>query len=260
LPVGLASGRAGRYGKGVANPARVLADGGPVYAETDLLRPIREPFNAVTAALFIFIAVQHLRRVRRRPEASGFLRAAGWILLIGGVGGTLYHALRVWRGFLLMDFLPIAILILLGSLRLLREQLGSWWAAAALTLGAIAAQVGLVAAFGARPRPSAGYAMLSLLVIGPALVAAHRDHFRHARLLGTSLGAFAVALTFRALDGEGLLPMGTHFLWHIFGAVATWAVLAWFTRRELDPTMNPAAATPRPAPRDGRARPCPPAW
>ena len=74
-----------------------------------------------------------------------FLAVALPILLVGGIGGTLYHGLRNWVGFFLMDVIPIYLLglavcvywwirlgpkishllIMIGTLALL-QLLGQW--------------------------------------------------------------------------------------------------------------------------------------
>src|SRR5688500_16819572 len=84
---------------GVSGNADLL-DRGPRYTETPRdpyapdAPPVAEPWNAVTAALFVALAVGWLVRLRGRYRNFPFLVCCVPILLVGGIGGTLYHGLR----------------------------------------------------------------------------------------------------------------------------------------------------------------------
>ena len=119
-------------------PAQHPVDGGPVYTETRFDRLVAEPFNAASAVLFLIVALHWWRRVWPERARQRLIVWAAPILAIGGLGGTLYHAFRVWRGFLLMDFLPIVILTLMSGAYFARRYLGSWWRVAALLLPMVA--------------------------------------------------------------------------------------------------------------------------
>src|SRR5262245_15072525 len=98
-----------------------LLDRGPRYTETPPdpyaagAPLIAEPFTAATAALFVVIAAAWLVRLRGRYGRYPFLMCCLPILLVGGVGGTLYHGLRTHRLFFLLDVIPIQVLALAGS-------------------------------------------------------------------------------------------------------------------------------------------------
>jgi len=61
-------------------------DGGPLYAETNLEHWIAEPYNAMTAAVFVFIACYWLWRIRRDFRHRPFLAFASPVLALGGIG------------------------------------------------------------------------------------------------------------------------------------------------------------------------------
>ena len=63
-----------------------LADGGPIYLETDLTQTIVEPFNTVTAVLFLFLAGMWLVSLWGRFRQRPFLTFCLPILAVGGVG------------------------------------------------------------------------------------------------------------------------------------------------------------------------------
>src|SRR5688500_11776601 len=93
-------------------------DQGPFYTETPVqireMQPysggIAEPWNTVTAFLFVVIVVVWIVRLGRRIKRYPFFALTLPLLLIGGVGGTLYHGRRDWVGFFLMDVIPIYLL------------------------------------------------------------------------------------------------------------------------------------------------------
>jgi hypothetical protein len=57
-----------------------------------------------------------------------------------------------------------------------------------------------------------------------------RTRFRHAGWVVAGLISFVIAWFFRLLDREvGVyLPMGSHWLWHTFGAATTALVIEYF--------------------------------
>lgn len=227
------------------------ADGGPVYAETpaDPFGPASpvpaEPFNTATAAVFIAIAVYWAVVIRRRWRNTPFLAAAVPVLFAGGVGGTLYHAYRTRLTYFLLDVIPIQLLGL-GAAITLTARLARDLGRARVVLTA----AGLVAAFVAvnavlfRNLPgetgnllvNLNYASLAAVILAPMLAVLVRTRFRHGSWVLVSVGTFAIAWFCRLVDERGMsgLPMGTHWLWHLFGAASTQAVAAYLYRLEGD--------------------------
>ncbi|MEL7532174.1 MAG: hypothetical protein AAFN10_12730, partial [Bacteroidota bacterium] len=111
-------------------------DNGPIYTETNLDQLIVEPWNAASAIIFVFIALYWLVRLKNQIRQHIFLYVSSWILLIGGVGGFLYHAFRVSEVFLTMDWVPIAILSLAGSGFFFYQFTGKTWAGIIWLIGA----------------------------------------------------------------------------------------------------------------------------
>ena len=88
-----------------------LPDGGPLYRETNLNAFIAEPWNAGSSVVFILIAFYLIWKTQRIKTLPLLLKIAPVILLIGGIGGTLYHAFRVSSFFLFLDVAPIYTLV-----------------------------------------------------------------------------------------------------------------------------------------------------
>ena len=190
-----------------------------------------EPINAVTNLAFILAAVIGWRAFSRR---GGDDVAILWLVIVVtavGVGSFLFHTVAtVWAA--LADVIPITLFILSYLALVLRRGFRlPWWAALGLTLAflplssAVEAGVGRLA--GDALGGSEGYlpALGALVVCG--LWLARRGHGLGTPLL-VAAGLFAVSLTFRTLDMPlcPVLPLGTHFLWHLLnGVLLGWLIL-----------------------------------
>jgi len=215
-------------------PANRAHDGGPVYTETPAEirshKPypgmVAEPWNAATAFLFVLVAVFWLVRLRGRRRHYPFLACSLPLLLVGGVGGTLYHGLRNWVGFFLMDVIPIYLLGLAVTIY--------WWVRLGprvrhlLSMLVVLGFLQLVGMWHLPPHwaINVSYAMLAMLILAPLSLVLVRTRGRHAGWVATALVSFAVAWLFRLADAwdDPVLPMGSHWLWHTFGAVTTAAL------------------------------------
>ena len=203
------------------------SDFGPIYTETDLSRLPVEPWNTASNLIFLFIVIYFWLKVRRNPAAFPVVVLTLPILLIGFIGGTIFHATRSHNIWLYLDFIPILLLSILASLHLWRLVSGNLGYAVLLVilpnvlLRIILEQLALARHLGI----SIGYAGLALTILLPAFINCFLNHWVNLRLLAGACFAFVVAILFRYFDKDQLLPMGTHFLWHIFGGVsAFWMI------------------------------------
>lgn len=225
-----------------------LADGGPRYTETppDPYAPgapsVAEPFNAVTATFFIAIAGWWVWRLRGRYRHYPFLCCCLPILFAGGVGGTLYHALRTSRVYFLLDVIPISVLGLAGAVFLAVRLSRRWsWAYIGGSLIVYIAFNRLM--FQMLPQRSIhwainlSYASLALLILTPMAVVLVRTRFRHGKWVIVGFLSFVIAWFFRLVDQHmgPYLPMGSHWLWHTFGALTTAFIIEFFYKVEGDP-------------------------
>lgn len=78
------------------------------------------------------------------------------------------------------------------------------------------------------------YGSLAVIVLTPIALVLWRSRFRHGGWVVVGVISFAMAWVFRLVDqySGAYLPMGSHWLWHTFGAVSTAAVVQYFYKIE----------------------------
>lgn len=204
-----------------------LADGGPRYFETDFSLPIVEPFNMASAALFLIIVAYWAYQLRGRFSRHVFLTVATPILAIGGIGGTIYHGFRTAEFFLVMDWLPILILSLMACFFFTHLATKKRWAGAALIVFVFVTHEAIHAILRPSIANNLAYTLLALTILVPLLAVVFKSNGKHAKWVVIAMLSFCFALGFRMADPFGWLPMGTHFLWHLFGAFACHAMFVY---------------------------------
>jgi hypothetical protein len=209
-------------------------DFGPIYTETlpgitAGTLPV-EPWNTWSNIVFVLLFVHIAFRTRLDHRRYPLIVKSLPVLAIGIIGGTVYHATRSHAVWLFMDFMPILILTSAAALVFWRDVTGSWLRAIMFFLAvAVSGRVlGFTLATERSIQISLGYLSAALSILMPLALLVRRASWRGLPLLiGTTL-SFATAVVFRMLDRGGtplLLPMGTHFLWHIFGALSVWMLM-----------------------------------
>jgi hypothetical protein len=92
-----------------------MSDLGPRYAETD---PAHFPVDAWatwTNLVFLVAVVYWTRRLRGQARRRRMLAFTLPLLLVGWIGGTIYHATRSHVCWTLLDWYPIAIPVLAAA-------------------------------------------------------------------------------------------------------------------------------------------------
>lgn len=216
-----------------------LPDGGPVYMETDMDRFIVEPWNAVSSLLIVLPAVYWLFRIGRGYRDHWFMILAIPLMVIGGTGSTLFHAFRISRFFLFMDFVPSAILTLMLTVYFWIKILKRWWYIFFIVFLSIGIRVALFSVF--RPASFAAinisYTVTGVVIGLPVIVLLKKDDFYRWKEALLTIVFFITAILFREMDSRQItfLPMGTHFLWHAFTGFGGFFLLAYlFHRRKME--------------------------
>ncbi len=214
-----------------------LPDGGPVYRETNLSHTIVEPMNALTAIPFLFIAVYWMRKLRTHRGDSACLKYCITLLAIGGVGGTLFHAFRASRFFYLMDILPIALIGLTLGGYLWAVATRRSWAPVPVLFLALLVQRGGLDAFPRQIGITLSYLVMAGMIVVPLFILLRRRAFADTRLVVGALVCFAAGISCRAIDAYpvDVMPIGTHWLWHLFSAASVTMLTAFVVRARLTP-------------------------
>ncbi len=210
-------------------------DGGELYTETNLNNTFPEPLNAATSLLFVALAVFWLVRLKYFNHQHLFLSFASWVLLIGSIGGTVYHGLRLSAIFIWMDWLPIAILCVLGSVYFWNLAAKNWylgWILVALLVGTEYIILNSTQSKHPDFAQNLNYGIMGAMLLFPLGIVLARNHWREWRLILLAFSTFGIALFFRVADSWKIISTGTHFLWHIFGAIATLSLFLFIYREK----------------------------
>jgi hypothetical protein len=161
------------------------------------------------------------------------------ILLAGGVGGTLYHATRLSRFYFLLDVIPISVLGLAGAVFMAIRYWGrgGWWFIPAVAVFYMAVNgllFRVLAPSNIQWTVNLSYASLAVVILTPIVLVLVRTRFRHGGWVLAGLISFVMAWFFRLVDRDigPYLAMGSHWLWHTFGAIATVLLIEYFYRVE----------------------------
>lgn len=232
------------------DPDQRLPDGGLPYAETDLSALIKEPWNTASLIPFGLIIAYwawHLEFGRRdgRWRQHRFLASSLPIIGLSLIGGLLYHGTRSSRLWLVLDWLPIATLLLAVAVHQWWRVLRGRWRLLAYVLPLASLGLGGLLWRSTLPiqaRINLNYAFMASIVLLPLGLRLGQTRGRHGAWVVGAVACFAAAVACRALDREllHLLPMGTHWLWHVLGAGATACLAAYLYRSERDghPSMK----------------------
>jgi len=219
-------------------------DLGPIYAETKMGRFPVEPWNTASNGVFLALLLVFGKRTKLDRRRYPFLVPGLFVLAVGFVGGTMYHATRSHNVWLFLDFLPILLLTGAASLYFWFAIISNRWVAVGLCL-ALLLSGRLLRVYLELPKNlgiTLSYFGAAVAILLPAALHAFGAGKKHRRYLLWAAGFFAVALLCRFLDnGPGLspLPMGTHFLWHIFGGLSVGALLYYIAGVEEDRASSP---------------------
>lgn len=209
-------------------------DFGPIYTETlpglaAGLLPV-EPWNTWSNIIFVLLFIHIAFRTRLDYRRYPLIVISLPLLAIGIIGGTVYHATRSHVVWLFMDFMPILVLTSAAALAFWREVIGTWpYAVLLFLLVAVSGRgLGFVLATERSVQVSLGYLSAALSILLPLAILVRRVKWRGLGSLCGIILTFAAAVACRMLDRAGIsssLPMGTHFLWHIFGGASVWMLM-----------------------------------
>jgi hypothetical protein len=220
--------------------SRAVSDHGPIYAETAPGRFPVEPWASLTNLVFLVVIVYWGRRLRSQGRRHSFLSLALPLLALGWLAGTVYHATRSHDLWLVLDWVPIVLLILMAAFWLWRRWLPASFRSPILASLVLLLPILLAAlmtrgfALPGHSGISVTYAVLAAgLFIPGFLHCVRRPDLR--RLFAVAIACFLAALAFRTYDlplARFGWPHGSHYLWHVFGGAATFFMFAFLHKLE----------------------------
>ncbi len=209
----------------------MLPDHGPLYLETDLSRLPAEPWATYSQLLFVAVVIYWAWRIRGQARSQRFIAWCLPLLLVQSVGSMTYHALRSHLGWMLLDVIPLYLVCVLAAGYLWRRfglsRLLAVIAALVPSLGG--AGLTYLLALRGHLGQALTYGGVFLAILVPAFALLPRLRPERRFLPWTALAALILALFFRSVDlqsGSVLPGVGTHWLWHAFGAAAV-HLLIW---------------------------------
>lgn len=200
------------------------ADGGPIYAETDMSRWISEPWNTWSSLALVFPAIYWAFRLKFRIEMYPFIYFCIPLLLLGGTGSVLYHASRTLPFYLYLDVLPTAILTISVGVYFWKLLLRQWWKVALIVIPLTVLRIYLMVYFESEAAVNVNYFIAGVVIFLPVLLYVRQHNYRHIRPLLFSVFCLALSLFFREKDVwfQSYLPMGSHFLWHLVSGIGAY--------------------------------------
>ena len=209
-----------------------IFDHGPMYNEFVHDAVIHEPWNAYSSLFFFIPVIFWLIYLRGQYRTYGIITALLPVLFLNGLGSTLFHAFRASNWFLLLDWLPAALMTLMLSIFFWYRITQTVWKAIGVVCGFYALAFTMVKVLSQHTGlsgPSIGYFFTGAAFLVPVLIDLKRNEWKHAGLYVVSLFFLVLALLFRILDYPTpnpfpWLPQGTHFLWHVMSSLAVFTL------------------------------------
>lgn len=193
-----------------------------------------EPLNALSNLAFFAAGFWGVREARRL-KAGLFAEVLGWWVVAVGVGSTLFHTFAT-EGTKWADILPIAGFTLAYTLFNLRRFAGMKWPAELAIFFAFYLVVGSATAMvpdwlRQASNGTTGYLppFLALVFFG-GVVIARGSPAGWYNIVAAII--FLGAVTFRVMDPLvcDVLPVGTHFMWHVLNGLMLGVLMAATTR------------------------------
>lgn len=206
-----------------------LPDGGPVYAETDFDRWIVEPWNALTSIFMMLPAFYWYVKSARSKEKNFFFLYCLALVFLGGLGSTLFHAFRYSRVFLMLDIIPSAILTLSLSIWFWLKSFRQKWTLAVFIAVVLLVRLSMFRYLPQHRAINFSYFLAGITILLPLSIYLFRSRFAGLMDVLLTVLLFALALLFRETDTIRMnrLPVGTHFLWHLFSAAGSFFMMKY---------------------------------
>jgi len=209
-------------------------DSGPIYQETLAGRLPVEPFNTYSNIFFLLIIIHFSVKVYSDYKNHRFLARSLPVLFLGFVGGTVYHATRSHDVWMYMDWLPIVILCLAVSIYYSTKLKTSRIYRSLLILLILFLVLGVqLLPLSQHLNTSIGYIVTAVGLLLPIFLYFFTVKSNYWEFVVFAIISFGFAISFRILDNfVYLIPMGTHWLWHCFGALSVYFLMNYIYKEK----------------------------
>jgi len=200
----------------------LFAAAGPWYFEHSETTLLIEPWNSISSLAFWIPAIYWIYRLRNEPKKYAFILSCMPLLFMGGLGSALFHGFRSPEWFLLMDVLPIALLVLAITGFLWKLVLIRWVPTILVVLSFTGLRFGVFALIPGNLAVNISYFISGVMIFLPAIYWLIQNKWKGAQYFLLAVVFMGISLFFRTYDfyfGENYLPMGSHFLWHLFSGM-----------------------------------------
>ena len=186
---------------------------------------LAEPLNAVSNVSFLLAALAAWVLARRVGALSAGVRALIAMAASVGIGSILWHTYPTMLT-LILDIVPILIFLVWFIWLYARDVAGMRPLFALASVAAFLLATFLVVPYSGVLHGAPVYSpgLMVALVLG-VFHARERDVARFTLL--AAAGVYLAALFFRTIDNEvcPVLPIGTHFLWHLLIGLVTYLAM-----------------------------------
>ncbi len=189
---------------------------------------IKEPWNAGSSLFFFLPVFYWLFRLKGQYKPNWVLVAILPLMFLNGLGSTLFHANGGGSLYGMLDVLPPLVMMLFLASFFWKNAIGSWRLGILIVLGFLGFNIGLItylSQFDFYP-VNAYYFVSGVMIVLPLLAMLKKADWHGLRPISLAFGLLVLAFVCRNLDYPTpnpfpeILPQGTHFLWHIFSALA----------------------------------------
>jgi len=214
-----------------------LVDGGPVYTETTLEHLnllVVEPWNAYSSLFFLLPPLYWGLKLRGKYKDYPFITFCLPFMVLGGLGSTLFHAFRASRWLLIMDFMPIVVITIGLTVYFWAKALGKWSYAIMALIIMFTISMPVWAFVKGPLRINISYFIRGTFMFLPMVLILRKTQFANAKLLVASILLFIAALACRQFDYldevAAVMPMGIHWMWHIFTVIGAFTLAEYVYR------------------------------
>lgn len=224
------------------DPKILARDGYAVNPETDAAGFPVEPLNTFSNFIFLIVIVYWIRKTRFKTSLFPVLVLSLPFMFVAFICGTMHHALRsdkVWHH---LNMLSIFYAVIMVCVYFWYRITGSWIKSffCVIIIPLIFRFFLASITIPGKISVSVVFVVMALAIFIPATIQCIINKLKYVSLLIFSSTTFVIALYFRETDWNltSFLSHGTHFLWHIFGAVSVFSLLQYIYLIDRDKNLE----------------------